>query len=588
MHIPDGYLSPSTCAVLYAASAPFWYVSLQQLKRSLATALVPLLSVFAAFSFVVMMFNLPLPGGTTGHAVGMGIASVVLGPWGAMLAISTALVIQAIFFGDGGITAIGANCFNMGIAGSLVAYGCYRAIAFHAGISSKRRVIAAGLAGYVALNVSALLAAIEFGLQPLLFRDAAGLPLYCPYPLSISVPAMMAGHLTFAGLAELLISAGVVAYLQHAEPSLLQGTAPEISPGAQQLSSQIRMLWLLLAVLVVLSPLGILSTGTAWGEWSPDELRQVPSGIARLFALWSAPVVRYAPSFTSNISLGYMFSAFLGVMLAACAIWLLGRLLGYTRPRQATPFLNKTMRTFLHQLDFSLMAEELASRPGFLQNLDPRVKLAGLVALMIAAVAVQRISALVVLLLGSMVLAVSSRIRIRILATRVWIAVFPFNALVMIPVILLVPGGWMIALRLLLRVECTATFALLLVMSTEWSRILRALRFFRVPAVAVVILSVTYRYFFYLLKSAQEMLEARESRMVGPLHGAESRRLAAASIGVLLSRSLQLSAEVHGAMLSRGFRGEIYLLDELAVRTRDWVYLVLFLGTAATVIGVAR
>src|SRR5215813_1641119 len=101
MHIPDGYLSPSTCASLYAVSAPFWYLSLKRIRKSLHSQALPLLSVFAAFSFVVMMFNLPLPGGTTGHAVGMGMAAIVLGPWISVLAISTALLIQALLFGDG-------------------------------------------------------------------------------------------------------------------------------------------------------------------------------------------------------------------------------------------------------------------------------------------------------------------------------------------------------------------------------------------------------------------------------------------------------------------------------------------------------
>ena len=132
MHIPDGYLSPATCAALYAGAAPFWYVAVQRVKKALQTRLVPLLSLFAAFSFVVMMFNLPLPGGTTGHAVGVGLASVVLGPWAAMLAVSVALVIQALFFGDGGITAIGANCFNMAIVGALVSYAVYRLLAARA------------------------------------------------------------------------------------------------------------------------------------------------------------------------------------------------------------------------------------------------------------------------------------------------------------------------------------------------------------------------------------------------------------------------------------------------------------------------
>src|SRR5579864_4091886 len=146
MHIPDGYLSPVTCAALYAGSAPFWYTSLRKMKRVLNTRMVPLLSVFAAFSFIIMMFNLPLPGGTTGHAVGVGIAAIVLGPWASILAISIALVIQALLFGDGGITAIGANCFNMAILGSLAAYGTYRVLSDRAPLKSRRRVVAAAIA----------------------------------------------------------------------------------------------------------------------------------------------------------------------------------------------------------------------------------------------------------------------------------------------------------------------------------------------------------------------------------------------------------------------------------------------------------
>src|SRR4030088_91783 len=153
MQIPYGYLGPATCATLYSSSAPFWWVSLRRMQRGLHTRMVPLLSVFAAFSFIIMMFNLPLPGGTTGHAVGMGIAAIVLGPWASMLAISMALTIQAIFFGDGGITAIGANCFNMAVVGSLTAYAVYRVAAGRGPLTAPRRTIAAGLAGYAAINM---------------------------------------------------------------------------------------------------------------------------------------------------------------------------------------------------------------------------------------------------------------------------------------------------------------------------------------------------------------------------------------------------------------------------------------------------
>jgi len=206
MHIPDGYLSPSTCAVGYAIAAPFWYVALTRVKRLLQTRLVPLLAAVSAFSFVVMMFNLPIPGGTTAHSVGMGVAAIVLGPWAAILAISIALMIQALFFGDGGITAYGVNCINMAIIGSLVAYAVYQAIAGRAPIASARRIVAGAIAGYVAINVAAFAAGCEFGVQPLLFHDATGAPLYAPYPLSVAIPAMMLAHLTLAGAAEAIIT----------------------------------------------------------------------------------------------------------------------------------------------------------------------------------------------------------------------------------------------------------------------------------------------------------------------------------------------------------------------------------------------
>lgn len=225
------------------------------------TKLVPRLSLFAAFSFVIMMFNLPLPGGTTGHAVGIGLATVVLGPWAAMLAVSIAIVIQALFFGDGGITAIGANCFNMAIAGALVAYAVYRLLAGRSAVGSMRRVIAAGVAGYAAINVSALLAAVEFGIQPALYHTAAGAPLYCPYGLSVAIPAMMIGHLTVAGFAEFFVSAGVVAFLQRSDPELLGGAGPRLVSACPAVP-----LWGTLGVLLILTPLGILAAGSAWGN----------------------------------------------------------------------------------------------------------------------------------------------------------------------------------------------------------------------------------------------------------------------------------------------------------------------------------
>jgi cobalt/nickel transport system permease protein len=334
MHIPDGYLSPSTCAVMYGGAGVSWYAALRRLRRTLNARMVPLIAVFAAFSFLVMMFNLPLPGGTTGHALGVTIAAIVLGPSGAILAVSIAITIQALFFGDGGITTLGANCFNIAVVGSLVAYGSYRLIAVGASLASRRQVVAAALAGYIASNAAALVTAVEFGIQPLLFHKADGTPLYAPYALGVAIPVMMAGHLMVAGVAEALITAGLVAYLQVADPALLQNTAGD-TPAESELpitAASTRRLWIVITLVLLLTPLGILAGGKAWGEWSTAEYSQkssrdriagasanqappseAPSGLRRLSSVWTAPAPNYAPQFVKSAEFGYLLSAMFGV-----------------------------------------------------------------------------------------------------------------------------------------------------------------------------------------------------------------------------------------------------------------------------------
>jgi cobalt/nickel transport system permease protein len=344
MHIPDGYLSPTTCVVTLAIALPFWIVALKQVKSRMHSRMVPLLAMFSAFSFVVMMFNLPLPGGTTGHAVGMTIAAIVLGPWAAVLAISIALFIQALFFGDGGLTTLAANCLNMGIVGSLVAYGLYRLIAGESELTARRRVVAAGIAGYVAINVAALITAIEFGVQPLWFYAADGTPLYAPYPLAVAIPAMMIGHLGLAGLAEAFVTAGLVAWLQRSDPQLLRASLPGNEPSASGWSGT-RKLWAGLGVLMVLSPLGLVAAGTAWGEWAAEDYTnpqvrqeitaasghhpaptQTPPGLAKLSTLWKSPLPDY--EFASlPAPVGYVLSAIMGSGLLILLWAVFGRLL---------------------------------------------------------------------------------------------------------------------------------------------------------------------------------------------------------------------------------------------------------------------
>jgi cobalt/nickel transport system permease protein len=222
MHIPDGYLGPTTCGFFYVAMAPIWALASKIVKKTLKARQVPLLAIGAAFSFVIMMFNVPIPGGTTGHAVGGVLVAVLLGPWAACIAITVALVVQALLFGDGGITAIGANCFNMAFILPFTGYYIYKAISWNAPAGSNRRTIAAGVAGYIAINIAAALAGIEFGIQPLLHTTASGQALYCPYGLNVALPAMLGEHMLVFGWVEAVVTALVVKYLQKQAPELLE------------------------------------------------------------------------------------------------------------------------------------------------------------------------------------------------------------------------------------------------------------------------------------------------------------------------------------------------------------------------------
>lgn len=309
MHIPENYLSPSTCAVATVAMLPIWASAVKHVREEVPRDKMPLLGIAAAFSFLAMMFNIPLPGGTTGHAVCGTLIAILFGPWSATLAVSIALAIQAVFFGDGGILSLGANCFNMAFVLPFVGYYVYDALRTRIG-GKNGELVAAGIGSYVGLNTAALLCAIEFGIQPLLFHDASGAALYCPYPLQVSIPAMMLGHLTVAGLAEVCFTVGILAFVRNTAPSF--GIETRASS-----SSKIAPVVALIAVLIVACPLGLLATGDAWGEWGVEDLSQMvgytPAGLGNGWE-WSALMPDYSVGALPEW-IGYILSAVIGVAL---------------------------------------------------------------------------------------------------------------------------------------------------------------------------------------------------------------------------------------------------------------------------------
>ena len=315
MHIPDNYLSPASCAVLAVAAAPVVGLSITKVKAQLKEnkELAPMLGIAASLSFLLMMFNVPIPGGTTAHAVGGVLLSILIGPYAASLALSVALFLQALLFGDGGIIALGANIFNMAIAMPFVGYAVY-----HFFRKQNHETAGVLVGSYVGINMAAFLTAIELGIQPIIATQG-GEPLYNPYGLAVTIPAMMVTHLTIAGAVEVFFTYVIYRFVKQVAPQELY------TPTSVNTTSFVKKICYVLIALVVLSPLGLLAEGTAFGEWSADELAEmmnnVPAGIENGFSFEALFSDYTIPG--TNIAVGYILSAITALLI----FYILGKMI---------------------------------------------------------------------------------------------------------------------------------------------------------------------------------------------------------------------------------------------------------------------
>lgn len=323
MHIPDGYLAPQTTIPALAAMIPVWGAAFSKLKKKLGEKRIPTLALCAAFSFVIMMFNVPVAGGSSAHAVGAVFIAILLGPWAAVISVSISLLIQALVFGDGGILAFGFNCFNMAVVMPFIGYGIYKLISGKSKLGSARNLVGAFAGGYVGINAAAFCAAVEFGIQPLLFKAADGAPLYCPYGLSVSIPSMMFAHLLVAGPIDAIITTAAVAYIAKTAPYLFAQNRFSDNTAKSSFFSRYKVMLIPIVVLIILTPLGLLATGTAWGEWGSDEIKKaigyIPKGFAEIADKWNALMPDYSlPALgdsTGSSIAGYILSAIVGIVL---------------------------------------------------------------------------------------------------------------------------------------------------------------------------------------------------------------------------------------------------------------------------------
>jgi len=208
VHVPDGFLSPQTYVPAFVVAGGAWAYAARQLQRRLDDTLLPRLAVLSALGFVLMSVMLPLPGGTSVHASGIGILAVVFGPWITFAVVSLVLLLQALVFGAGGITVLPVNALAMGLAGSASAclgYGLFRRIDERAGLFA---------AGWLATVVPSILIAVVLGLQPAIAHTAEGQPLFFPFGLSVTLPAVVVPHVLL-GVGEGLLTILVVSFLRR-------------------------------------------------------------------------------------------------------------------------------------------------------------------------------------------------------------------------------------------------------------------------------------------------------------------------------------------------------------------------------------
>jgi len=208
MHIPDGFLNVGTVAATLVVSAGGVGNAVRVANKKLGEKHVPLMGILAAFIFAAQMLNFPVAGGTSGHLIGAALAAILLGPWAAVLIMSCVLIAQSLIFQDGGLLALGANIFNMGIVASFSGYYLYRLVVSMLGESRRSQLIGGFVGAWGSVFLASIVCAIELAVSG-------------TSPIQVALPAMTAVH-TLIGIGEGLITGAVLSLVLATRADLLQ------------------------------------------------------------------------------------------------------------------------------------------------------------------------------------------------------------------------------------------------------------------------------------------------------------------------------------------------------------------------------
>ena len=208
MHIPDGFLSLPVSLITWAFSLLLIVISLKRVEKDYQEKAVPLMGVCAAFIFAAQMINFPIPGGTSGHLLGGTLAGILLGPWAGSLVMTVVFIVQALLFQDGGLTALGANIFNMGLIGTFGGYYLYKVVRSLFGFSRWRGMaMGTAISAWASVVIASFMCSVQLAVSGTV-------------PLQVALFAMLSWHFVI-GIGEALITLAAVSYIWRTRPDLI-------------------------------------------------------------------------------------------------------------------------------------------------------------------------------------------------------------------------------------------------------------------------------------------------------------------------------------------------------------------------------
>lgn len=545
LHAPDGFLSAPVALATAIFSVAVLGMALRRSTAELADRHIPLAGMTAAFIFAAQMVNFPVVSGTTGHLLGGALVAVLLGPWVAALVLGTVVLVQALVFADGGITALGYNTLNMALVTAFGGWAAFVAIRRFMPQSASGVAAATGLAG----GISVLLSATAFSLEWLVGATA-------PISFSTVFTAMISTHLLIA-VAEGAISAAVISTVLATRPDLVRGAPITLDRQADRQPVAVRTL--VIAGLVAAA--FIAAVVSQFAATDPDGLEVVAerTGIeAGEELLPAGPLADYGVSFLNNSVAASAVAGLIGVGVTL----VIARLLLSSRRRAShTHKETEVHHHGVHHHHLHVPGMSLVHR------LAPETKLVAAIAFVVAVALTPR-SALLAFGVHAALVGIAAQVTglsARLMARRLTVIV-PFVAFaVFIPIIsggeqvtwgpisLSVDGLWA-SWNILIKATLGAAVSIIVSATTTVPDLLRGLHRLRVPKQVTAIVAFMFRY----LDLVGDQLGRMRTSMVARSHDPRwlwQARPIASSAGTLFVRSYEQGERIHQAMLARGFTG---------------------------------